>query len=170
MVLHRGNRVEGADYFDEYGTGHRDEGGVFKGLGHEDFEGVKEELVAADPAAGRPAGLLLRWPCHVCGQEIALVADFEELFVIGGEQIYRAALARADRIYLTEVESEYEGDTRFPELPPGEWREVSRERHPGGAGTPGCSFVVLERARAGARPRAANPGAAPRRPASNGTG
>jgi len=75
MVLHRGARVEGADYFDDHGTGSSNEGGVFKGLGHDNFESVHEEL--------QQEGLALRYPCHVCGQDMPLVVDWEELFVIG---------------------------------------------------------------------------------------
>ncbi len=49
--------------------------------------------------------------------------------VIGGGEIYRAALPLADVVYLTEVHHPFAGDASFPPLPPGEWREVSRERH-----------------------------------------
>lgn len=53
-----------------------------------------------------------------------------ELFIIGGGEIYRQALPRADRIYLTRVHAMVEGDVTFPALPPSEWREVNREEHP----------------------------------------
>lgn len=57
----------------------------------------------------------------------------DELFVCGGEGIYREALARpgwADRLDLTRVDAEPEGDTRFPEVDWSRWRLVSREEHP----------------------------------------
>jgi len=54
----------------------------------------------------------------------------EEIFVIGGGQIYEMAMALADRIYLTRVHTELEGDVFFPEIPEDEWKEVSREDHP----------------------------------------
>nr|AIA11079.1 Dihydrofolate reductase [uncultured bacterium] len=53
----------------------------------------------------------------------------EEICVIGGGEIYRQALPLADRVYLTRVHAEVQGDTTFPELDPGEWKEVSAERH-----------------------------------------
>jgi dihydrofolate reductase len=51
----------------------------------------------------------------------------DEVFVIGGERVFREALDRADRIHLTELEQEFDGDVRFPELPAGAWRQVAVE-------------------------------------------
>lgn len=51
----------------------------------------------------------------------------DEIAVIGGGEIYRQALPHADRIYLTEVDLEVDGDTTFPELDPAIWRETRRE-------------------------------------------
>ena len=53
----------------------------------------------------------------------------DEPFIIGGEQIYRLALPRVDRIYLTRVHAELEGDTFFPDLDMDQWKEVSRTYH-----------------------------------------
>jgi dihydrofolate reductase len=69
----------------------------------------------------------------------------DEVMVIGGEEIYRLALSRADRIYLTEVLGSFDGDARFPDLDPAEWREVSREDHETAGDHPAHSFLVLER-------------------------
>ncbi|MDO3387420.1 dihydrofolate reductase [Gilvimarinus sp. SDUM040013] len=68
-----------------------------------------------------------------------------EVMVVGGEQIYRAALARADRVYKTEIDVTVEGaDAFFPELPKSEWREVSRQS--GEEDAPlSHRFLVLER-------------------------
>jgi dihydrofolate reductase len=52
-----------------------------------------------------------------------------EAFVIGGAQIYAAALPRADTVVATEIDLDVAGDTFFAELDPHEWREVSRETH-----------------------------------------
>lgn len=69
----------------------------------------------------------------------------DEAMVLGGAQIYEALLARASRIYLTEVHASPDGDTRF-EFDRSAWREVSRERHEAGeADSAAYSFVVLER-------------------------
>ncbi len=53
----------------------------------------------------------------------------EEIFVIGGGQIYEMAMSLADRIYLTRVHTELEGDVFFPEVSKDEWEEVSCEEH-----------------------------------------
>ncbi len=52
-------------------------------------------------------------------------SDDEELFIIGGEQIYQAFLPHADRLYLTWIDHEFEGDTYFPAFDPREWKVVS---------------------------------------------
>lgn len=52
-----------------------------------------------------------------------------ELFVIGGEAIYREAMGHADLIYRTLVEAEPEGDAFFPEIDRGQWRCIHREMH-----------------------------------------
>ena len=50
-----------------------------------------------------------------------------ELFIIGGEKIYKYALSLVDRIYLTEVEGEIKGDTYFPQLSLKNWKKVSEQ-------------------------------------------
>lgn len=53
---------------------------------------------------------------------LAACRNDDEIFVIGGAQLYAAALPRADRIYLTEVDAEVEGDTFMPQFDLREWR------------------------------------------------
>lgn len=69
-----------------------------------------------------------------------------EVFVIGGEALYKQALAFADRLYVTLVEAEVEGDARFPDFDWAGWREVSRTRHASDERNPfACTFLVYER-------------------------
>lgn len=56
-------------------------------------------------------------------------AGDEEVFVIGGAELFAAALPIADRLYLTTVEAEPEGDTYMPPIDFREWRETSSEAH-----------------------------------------
>ena len=56
---------------------------------------------------------------------LQLAAPAETAFIIGGEQIYRQAMAVADRLEITEVELEPEGDAWFPEIPPAEWEKTA---------------------------------------------
>ena len=48
------------------------------------------------------------------------------VFVIGGAALYREALAFAETLYLTEIQRDFPGDTRFPEFDPKRWREAER--------------------------------------------
>lgn len=79
-------------------------------------------------------------------EEIALIDGVTELMVIGGAEIYRAAIPRAQRLYLTEVHAEVEGDALLPEVDWSQWRELSRESWPASEANPySYSFVVFER-------------------------
>ena len=70
-----------------------------------------------------------------------------EVFVIGGEQIFRAALPVAQRLYLTTIEIAVEGDTTMPPIDLSQWRLTSQESHPVGEGNPlPWTFQVYERA------------------------
>jgi dihydrofolate reductase len=65
----------------------------------------------------------------------------EEIAVIGGGEIYRNLFNRVDRLCLTEVDLEVEGDTFFPAINPSEWRESARERHEQGP-KDSASFIL----------------------------
>ena len=69
----------------------------------------------------------------------------EEVFVIGGADIYRQALPLAHRLYLTEVAQEFEADAFFPEYSASEWKEVSRSEQKSKSGLE-FSFAVYQRA------------------------
>lgn len=77
--------------------------------------------------------------------ELARTTD-EQVFVIGGGEIYRQALPAADVVYLTEVHHAFEGDVTFPDLTASEWREETRQRHePDEKHAHAFSFVTLRR-------------------------
>jgi dihydrofolate reductase len=78
--------------------------------------------------------------------ELARAAGEEEVFVAGGAEIYREALDRADRLYLTRIDADFAGDTSFPEIDPERWRTVETETFPPDEKNPHpYSFVVLDR-------------------------
>jgi dihydrofolate reductase len=59
--------------------------------------------------------------------EVAEKYDEEKMFVIGGEGVYRQALDDADKMVLTEIHQEYEGNIYFPEWSEDNWEEVERD-------------------------------------------
>jgi dihydrofolate reductase len=80
-------------------------------------------------------------------EEALNVANSPHIAVVGGAEIYRLFLHRADRIELTEVHASPDGDTRFPAFDRGEWTETFREAHDPDGKTPGFDFVTLQRQR-----------------------
>jgi dihydrofolate reductase len=77
----------------------------------------------------------------------------DEMFIIGGAQIYTLALAQADRLYLTEIHQSFAGDTYFPEIRTMDWHETERgSRNPETLNGPAYSFVVFERTAQGLGP------------------
>lgn len=79
-------------------------------------------------------------------ESIALIDGAAEAMVIGGGQIYAQALEKADRLYLTEVDAEIEGDAWFPEFSRDDWKEVGREDFSAEGPNPyNYSFIVLDR-------------------------
>ncbi|MEG1607098.1 MAG: dihydrofolate reductase [Mucinivorans sp.] len=64
-------------------------------------------------------------------QALELCQDQEQIFIIGGGEIYRQTLPMADKIYMTKVEQNHEGDTFFPELSPEQWVQTENQAHDG---------------------------------------
>lgn len=60
---------------------------------------------------------------------IAACGNDEEIFVIGGAELYRQAINHADRIYLTEIEADIAGDAHFTEFDSSLWLETERVSH-----------------------------------------
>jgi|ERR1700743_894017 len=58
---------------------------------------------------------------------LALCSDEAEVFIVGGAEIYRQSLHLTDRIYLTIVHKQFDGDSYFPEIEANEWKETARE-------------------------------------------
>ena len=72
----------------------------------------------------------------------------DESFIIGGEELYRQTLAISQRIYVTEIQSTFEGDAFFPEIDPLEWKEIERQKYSGeNVENLAYHFVVLKRPR-----------------------
>jgi dihydrofolate reductase len=72
------------------------------------------------------------------------LSEFPRVFVIGGEQLFKQAFDKTDRLYITEIDLDVEGGDTFFEVPnPASWKEI--ERTPGSEGDITFSFITLER-------------------------
>ena len=80
------------------------------------------------------------------GEAQALVDGSEEVIIMGGAQIYAQMLPNVQRLYLTQVHGEMDGDAFFPELDMSQWQEIGRQDMPAIEPNPyPYSFIVLER-------------------------
>lgn len=109
-------------------------------------------VVSRDPALVTDGATRAASIDEAMAAAIAVAGDASEVFVIGGAELYRQTLLLAKRLYLTEVADDRPGDCFFPEIAPGEWREVSRHAgnsQPADAASterpPAFDFVVYER-------------------------
>lgn len=119
-------------------------------MGRKTFESIGRPLpkrtnVVVTRGESRFEGCLV---AHSLEEAIAMFPQDEEIFIIGGAQIYKQALPLADRLYLTIVHRNYEGDTSFPTIEYEEWQELAREEYPCGEEYDGAfTFIDLERRR-----------------------
>jgi dihydrofolate reductase len=81
-------------------------------------------------------------------ESVCLIDGQEEAMIMGGAEIYTLALPDADRLYLTEVHADVDGDANFPEYDKTEWQEISREDFSAEGSNPyNYSFVVYDKKR-----------------------
>jgi dihydrofolate reductase len=118
-------------------------------MGRKTFESIGK------PLPGRTSVVMTRDPSwrhegvvvvRSLDEALAWAANVPELCAVGGAEIFRLVWPVARRLFLTRIHAEISGDTYFPRLDPGEWREVERvehavdERH-----AYAMSFVTLDR-------------------------
>lgn len=68
----------------------------------------------------------------------------DEVFLIGGAELYRQTFELCDRIYITEIQQDFDGDTFFPAFNMEEWKEIAREKHFSEDGTLDYHFVTFD--------------------------
>jgi len=120
---------------------------TFDSIGGVPLPGRPTIVVTRDPAWSGPGVQAAR-----SVDEALAMAQGDEVFVAGGEAIFRQALERADRIQLTRIDQDFPGDTFFPEIDADDWQIVEREDHGPTAETPfSYSFLVMDRKRPGSR-------------------
>lgn len=124
-------------------------------MGHHILMGRKTHEAIGRALPGRTNVVITRQPdyqaagCVVAPsleQALVLADDDDEIFIIGGATIFNQALGFADRIYLTRLHHDFEGDTHLFDIDPSIWREVSREDfEPDQKNNYRYSFITFER-------------------------
>jgi dihydrofolate reductase len=124
-------------------------------MGHPIVMGRRTWESIGRPLPGRTNIVVTRQPGYVADGAVVVdspeaakeaAGKCDELMVIGGAQLYEQVLEEANRIYLTEIHAEFEGDTWFPGLNEDEWACVSREDfEKDERNLYDYSFLVLER-------------------------
>ena len=116
-------------------------------MGRKTFETLKGPLpwrttivVTRRPDYAPPGVLVARSIDEALSQ-----AEGDEVFVAGGEDIFRQTLDRADRLYLTRIGQDFPGDTFFPDYDESAWRLVEREDHVATPENPAYSFEIWEK-------------------------
>ncbi len=125
-------------------------------MGRKTFETLRRPLprrtnivVTRDPAYRAGGAIVTTSPldAEAVARGDALRRSVTEIAVIGGAEIYRQWLGRADRLEITEVHARPEGDTHF-DIDKAEWDEVERVRHPAGPDdSADLSYVTYRRRR-----------------------
>lgn len=122
-------------------------------LGHHLLMGRTTWESIGKPLPGRTSLVLSRDPAFqaqgaevFCGMADAMAAararGESELFVCGGEEVYRQAMPLCQRIHLTELEREVEGDRFFPQISDAEFRSLETREY---TDTEPCRYTILER-------------------------
>ena len=122
--------------------------------GHHIIMGRKTYESIGKPLPGRTTVIITRgnFPApegvkiaHSLQEAVDVSGADEEVFFVGGAELYAQALALADRLYLTEIQADVEGDAWFPDYDRAQWREVSRDRRADEASGLEYHFVVYDR-------------------------
>lgn len=83
---------------------------------------------------------------HNIDAALAKAGNVEEIMIIGGASFYEQTLPKADRLYLTYVDGDFEADSWFPQIDETQWKETSRVLNSADEKNPfDCSFVVYDR-------------------------
>ncbi|BCM25356.1 dihydrofolate reductase [Methyloradius palustris] len=99
-------------------------------------------IVTRNPHYKVPGALI----AHSLADAIKQAVNDDEVFLIGGAELYRDGLNLADKLYLTEIEASFEGDAFFPEINLMEWAEIGREKHISEKGLT-FSYITYQRKR-----------------------
>ncbi len=117
-------------------------------MGRKTFESIGRPLpgrqnIVLSSQPGTEPGVI--WVASL-DEALAAAGDVEEIMVMGGGRVYTQFLPRANRLYLTHIDAEVEGDTHFPDYEPDEWESSFSEFHDADAlNSHSYCFEILER-------------------------
>lgn len=121
-------------------------------MGRKTFESIGRPLpdrtniiITRDPAY-HAEGCVIVHDADAALAAARAAARADEIMILGGAEIFILFLPRADRMYLTLIDANFEGDVRFPEFPKNDWRETSRAEHTPDAANPHpYTFITFEK-------------------------
>lgn len=117
-------------------------------MGRKTFESIGRPLpgrlnIVISSKAGELEGVT--WVTSV-DAALAAAGDVEEVMVMGGGRVYEQMLPKANRLYLTHIDAEVEGDTHFPDYEPDDWESTFSEFHDADEqNSHGYCFEILDR-------------------------
>ena len=116
---------------------------TFKSISEKALPDRKNIILNNDPNYIPPEGCFV---AHSINELMEMVKDEPEVMICGGASVYKQFLPLAQRLYITQVHANPEGDTYFPEINPSEWKEVKRTDYKADEkNVYDYSFVVLEK-------------------------
>jgi dihydrofolate reductase len=105
-------------------------------MGHHMIMGRKTYDSIGKPLPGRTTVIVTRnnelkiegcVVSHSLEEAISLCVGDDEIFIVGGAELYRQAMPLVDTLYVTEIQQDVDGDAHFPEFSKNEWQEIARE-------------------------------------------
>lgn len=116
---------------------------TFKSIGSKPLPNRKNIVLSGDMTVQVPEGVIL---VSSLERVLEMTKDEKEVMICGGAMVYQQFLPLADRMYLTYIDHDFDGDIFFPEFNMNDWQEISRENHqPDEKNLYPYSFVILER-------------------------
>lgn len=116
---------------------------TFRSIGSKPLPNRKNIVLSGDMTVQVPEGVIL---VSSLERVLEMTKDEKEVMICGGAMVYQQFLPLADRMYLTYIDHDFDGDIFFPEFNMNDWQEISRENHqPDEKNLYPYSFVILER-------------------------
>ena len=116
---------------------------TFNSIGGKPLPGRKHIILNNDTNYKAPEDCQV---AHSIEEAVEMIKEESEVFICGGASVYKQFLPMAEKLYITEVRANPEGDTFFPEINKEEWKEAWRENHKADDKNKfDYSFIILEK-------------------------